>query len=425
MRIQEVRERSIPLSRYAGVAAATGGLSTSLVAVLTDTVRDGRRVVGYGHASVGRYAQGGLIRERFAPRLLGAPADSLASDDGSGIDPLRAWDLMMRDEKPGGHGERCVAVGALDMALWDAAAKAAGLPLHRFLARRLGLAEDYPQRVPVYAGGGYPYPHDDLGRLEEELRRFVDLGYTHAKIKIGAAGLDQDRRRIDRALRVLGDASRLAVDAMNRYDAEGAVDAAKALAPLGLWWFEDICDPHDFPTQAEVADIYPGPIGAGEALFSLAEARLLDLYGGVRRERDVLVFDPVQLLWPAGLPGDTRPPVRPGLAARGLPPARRLPVQPALGGGPAPGLGRGYAVGFPAIRRFRRCPAVFLGIGGIATIAWYRLRAPGDTCRAVPQASGGLENGDWLGLCGGIKKAGLWPAFLGWGWLTSDKPRLP
>lgn len=219
MRIQEVRERSIPLSRYAGVAAATGGLSTSLVAVLTDAVRDGRRVVGYGHASVERYAQGGLIRERFAPRLLGAPADSLASDDGSGIDPLRAWDLMMRDEKPGGHGERCVAVGALDMALWDAAAKAAGLPLHRFLARRLGLAEDYPQRVPVYAGGGYPYPHDDLGRLEEELRRFVDLGYTHAKIKIGAAGLDQDRRRIDRALRVLGDASRLAVDAMNRYDA--------------------------------------------------------------------------------------------------------------------------------------------------------------------------------------------------------------
>ncbi|HBO1227251.1 mandelate racemase [Pseudomonas aeruginosa] len=281
MRIQEVRERSIPLSRYAGVAAATGGLSTSLVAVLTDIVRDGRRVVGYGHASVGRYAQGGLIRERFAPRLLGAPADSLASDDGSGIDPLRAWDLMMRDEKPGGHGERCVAVGALDMALWDAAAKAAGLPLHRFLARRLGLAEDYPQRVPVYAGGGYPYPHDDLGRLEEELRRFVDLGYTHAKIKIGAAGLDQDRRRIDRALRVLDDASRLAVDAMNRYDAEGAVDAAKALAPLGLWWFED---------------------------------------SGLRRERDVLVFDPVHCY---GLPGYLA--ILDHLCARGWPRAAFRP----------------------------------------------------------------------------------------------------
>lgn len=183
-----------------------------------------------------------------------------------------------------------------------------------------GLAEDYPQRVPVYAGGGYPYPHDDLGRLEEELRRFVDLGYTHAKIKIGAAGLDQDRRRIDRALRVLGDASRLTVDAMNRYDAEGAVDAAKALAPLGLWWFEDICDPHDFPTQAEVADIYPGPIGAGEALFSLAEARLLDLYGGLRRERDVLVFDPVHCY---GLPGYLA--ILDHLCARGWPRAAFRP----------------------------------------------------------------------------------------------------
>ena len=324
----------------------------------------------------------------------------------------------MRDEKPGGHGERCVAVGALDMALWDAAAKAAGLPLHR-LARRLGLAEDYPQRVPV-AGGGYPYPHDDLGRLEEELRRFVDLGYTHAKIKIGAAGLDQDRRRIDRALRVLGDASRLAVDAMNRYDA-GRGRRSESPGAAGVVVVRGHLRPPRFPTQAEVADIYPGPIGAGEALFSLAEARLLDLYGGLRRERDVLVSTPcIAMACRATWRYSTT--CAPGLAARGLPPARRLPVQPAPGGGPAPGLGRGYAVGFPAIRRFRRCPAVFLGTGGVATIAWYRLRAPGGTCRAVPQASGGLANGGWLGLCGGLK-AGLWPAF--WGWLTSDKPRLP
>lgn len=107
---------------------------------------------------------------------------------------------------------------------------------------------------------------------------------------------------------------------MNRYDAEGAVDAAKALAPLGLWWFEDICDPHDFPTQAEVADIYPGPIGAGEALFSLAEARLLDLYGGLRRERDVLVFDPVHCY---GLPGYLA--ILDHLCARGWPRAAFRP----------------------------------------------------------------------------------------------------
>lgn len=191
MRIQEVRERSIPLSRYAGVAAATGGLSTSLVAVLTDTVRDGRRVVGYGHASVGRYAQGGLDPRAFRP----APAGGSGGQPG---ERRRQWHRSVASLGPDDarrearRPRRTLRRGGRpDMALWDAAAKAAGLPLHRFLARRLGLAEDYPQRVPVYAGGGYPYPHDDLGRLEEELRRFVDLGYTHAKIKIGAAGLDQ------------------------------------------------------------------------------------------------------------------------------------------------------------------------------------------------------------------------------------------
>ena len=296
MRIQEVRERSIPLSRYAGVAAATGGLSTSLVAVLTDAVRDGRRVVGYGHASVGRYAQGGLIRERFARACWGSggqPGErrrqwhrsvACLGPDDARREARRPRRTLRRGGRPG-HG------------LWDAAAKAAGLPLHRFLARRLGLAEDYPQRVPVYAGGGYPYPHDDLGRLEEELRRFVDLGYTHAKIKIGAAGLDQDRRRIDRALRVLGDASRLAVDAMNRYDAGARSTQRK---PWRRWGCGG--------SRTSATPISPGRSGGylsgahrcRRGLVLLAEARLLDLYGGLRRERDVLVFDPVHCY---GLPG--------------------------------------------------------------------------------------------------------------------------
>lgn len=141
---------------------------------------------------------------------------------------------MMRDEEPGGHGERCAVVGALGMALRDAMAKAVGLPLRRFLARRLGLTGDYPWCVLTCASGGYLYPHDDLGHPEEKLRCFIDLGYTHAKIKVGATGLNQDRRRIDRALRVLGDVSWLAVDAMNRYDAGDAVDIAKTLIPLKL-----------------------------------------------------------------------------------------------------------------------------------------------------------------------------------------------
>lgn len=291
MRIVAIAERTVPVSRYADPALPSGGLTTSLVAVTTDVRREGRPVVGYGYASVGRFGQGGLIRERFAPRLLAADAAALAGEAGVSLDPLRAWAVMMDGEKPGGHGERCVAVGALDMAIWDAAAKIAGEPLAVLLARRMG--RPAPEAaVRVYAGGGYPYPTDDLNQLQREIAGFADLGFTHAKIKIGATNLLVDGRRIETAARQLPGSDHLAVDAMNRFDLSAGLAAADHLSPFGLWWFEDICDPHDFATQAAIAAAYPAPIAAGEALFSVAEARLLDQHGGLRRDRDILVFDP-------------------------------------------------------------------------------------------------------------------------------------
>jgi len=291
VRIVDVRERSVPISRYADPSLPSGGLTTSAVALVTDVVRDGRPVVGYGFASMGRYAQSGLIRERFAPRLLSAHDADLVSADGRNIDPLRAWTIMMVGEKRGGHGERCVAVGTLDMALWDAAAKIAGLPLNRFLADRLGRRPE--PTVRVYAGGGYHYPRDDSTRLTNELQRMMGQGYTHAKIKIGSAPLAQDLERVDAALKVVQAPDRLAVDAMNLYDVEAALRAASALAPYGLWWFEDVCAPLDFQAHTAVAAAYPGRLAAGEALFSADEAKLLDRYGGLRLQRDVLLFDPV------------------------------------------------------------------------------------------------------------------------------------
>jgi len=174
MRIVDVRERSVAISRYRDASIPSGGLTTSIAAVVTDVVRDGRPVVGWGFGSVGRFAQGGLIRERFAPRLLAA-AD-LATPDGAGLDPMRAWRAMMAGEKPGGHGERCVAVGTLDMAVWDAAAKIARAPLHRFLADVAGERGAETDDAPVYAGGGYYYPADDAARLADEIRWFLDQG---------------------------------------------------------------------------------------------------------------------------------------------------------------------------------------------------------------------------------------------------------
>jgi L-alanine-DL-glutamate epimerase-like enolase superfamily enzyme len=299
MRIVDIRERPIRISRYRDPHIPSGGLTTSLVAVVTDVVRTGQPVVGYGFASIGRYAQSGLIRDRFAPRLLRAATQDITTDDGANLDPFRAWTVMMTGEKPGGHGERCVAVGTLDMALWDAAAKIADMPLHQFLADRL--KRDVTTRhVPVYASGGYPYPDNDIAALAEEIRHFADLGFTHVKIKIGAATLDHDLRRIEAAAAQLTGSECLAVDAMNTYDPDMSLTAASALARFGLWWFEDICDPLDFATHARVAARYDPPIAAGEALFSAAEATLLDRYAGLRRTRDILVFDPVHCY---GLPG--------------------------------------------------------------------------------------------------------------------------
>ena len=290
MKIVDIREASVPISRYADPAIAAS-LTTSVVAVVTDHRGDDGPLIGYGFASVGRFAQGGLIRERFAPRLWAAPPVDLRDDDTGSIDPCKAWAVMMQGEKPGGHGERCVAVGTLDMALWDLAAKAAGLPLHRMLSMRFG-GSGRSEPIPVYAGGGYYYPDNDLKRLEDEVRAFRSLGFTRVKIKIGSASLSRDLERIERVLSIVGDGNSLAVDAMNSYGRDDALDAASALKVHALAWFEDICDPLDYETHRRVTDAYGPPISAGEALFSRSDARNLRLYGGLRPDRDVLTFDP-------------------------------------------------------------------------------------------------------------------------------------
>ncbi len=299
MRIVHVAERTVPISRYADSAIPSGGLTTSAVVVVTDVVRDGEPVTGFGFSSIGRFGQHGLIWDRFAPRLLAATDDELRHADG-GLDPFGGWSAMMRGEKPGGHGERCVAVGTLDMALWDAAAKIAGVPLFRLLARRFG--REASADVRVYASGGYPYPNDDVARLTHEMHRMRDAGFTAVKLKIGAAPIDVDVRRIEAVLGVF-DAANVAVDAMNAYDAPSALGAAERLSPYELRWFEDVCDPLDLATLRAVAASYAPPIAAGEAMFSAQEAVLLADHGGLRPARDILLFDPAHCY---GVPGFAR-----------------------------------------------------------------------------------------------------------------------
>lgn len=290
MRIVEIREKTAPISSaIANAYIDFSRMTCSLVAVVTDVRRDGHTVVGYGFNSNGRYGQGGLIRERFAPRLLEADPESLLNDAGDNLDPDRIWVTMMRNEKPGGHGERSVAVGTIDMAVWDAVAKIAGKPLFRLLAERHGLQAD--PRVFVYAAGGYYYPGKDLTRLRAEMRSYLDRGYNVVKMKIGGVPIDDDRRRIEAVLSEIGNQASLAVDANGRFDLETAIAYAKMLREYPLFWYEEAGDPLDYPLQAALAEFYPGPMATGENLFSHQDARNLLRYGGMRPDRDWLQFD--------------------------------------------------------------------------------------------------------------------------------------
>ena len=289
-RIVDIREITKPISspiRNAYIDFSK--MTSSLVAVITNVTRYGRPVVGYGFNSNGRYGQGGLIRERFAPRLLEADPKLLLDATGENIDSDRAWAAMMANEKPGGHGERSVAVGTLDMAIWDAVAKIAGKPLFRLLAERHG--REANPRVFVYAAGGYYYPGKDLEILRREMRGYLDRGYTVVKMKIGGAPLAEDRRRIEAVLTEINGRGLLAVDANGRFDLETAIAYAKALRAYPLFWYEEAGDPLDFQLQSVLADFYPGPMATGENIFSHQDARNLLRYGGMRPDRDWLQFD--------------------------------------------------------------------------------------------------------------------------------------
>jgi L-alanine-DL-glutamate epimerase-like enolase superfamily enzyme len=291
MKIVEVREKTFPIaSAIRNAFIDFSKMTLSAVAVVTDAVRDGKRVVGYGFNSNGRYGQGALLRDRFIPRILEADPRTLLDDSGDNLDPHRIWACMMRNEKPGGHGERSVAVGTVDMAVWDAVAKIASRPLYRLLAERYGDGS-VDESVFVYAAGGYYYPGKDHRALQDEMKGYRDRGYTVVKMKIGGAPLDEDLRRIDAVLKVIGEGRGLAVDANGRFDVKTALDYARALAPYDLFWYEEAGDPLDYDLQAELSKHYAGAMATGENLFSVQDARNLLRYAGMRKDRDFLQFD--------------------------------------------------------------------------------------------------------------------------------------
>lgn len=290
MRITDIREKAVSLAdpmSNAGISYLQ--MTASAVAIDIDAGEKGT-ITGYGFSSVGRYAQSGLIAERFAPRLRAA--EDMTGADG-GLDPARGWGAMMVNEKSGGDGDRAGAVGVLDMALWDAAAKIEGMPLWRLLSERYNEDKAH-ERVPVYATGGHYYPDGDLTALTDEIQGYLDQGYETIKIKCGQNGLEDDCARIEAVLALLGnDGARLAVDVNCMCSTSGETQAmADAYAPYGLAWIEEPGHPHDFELLTALTAYYDGAIATGENLFSMSETYNLMRYGGLRAEKDLIQVDP-------------------------------------------------------------------------------------------------------------------------------------
>ncbi len=291
MRIVDIRESTAKLqSSMRNAVIDFSRMTTSVVAIITDVIRDGKPVVGYGCGSNGRYAQGGILRERLIPRLREAEPESLLDASGN-LDPVRIQACMMQNEKPGGHGDRAVAAAVIDMAVWDAVAKIEEKPLWRVLSERYNNG-DHDDRVLVYPGGGYYYPGKEIEQLQSEMRAYREQGYRIVKMKIGGAPLDTDIRRIESVLEIVGSGDNLAVDANGRFDLETAIAFGNAAAPYKLCWFEEPGDPLDFALNAELVKHYARPIATGENLFSVQDVKNLALYGGMRTDRDWIQADP-------------------------------------------------------------------------------------------------------------------------------------
>ena len=291
MKIIDIQEKIVPISsEIKNAYISFAKMDCSVVAIKTDVKIDGENVIGYGFHSNGRYAVSELLTKRFIPRLKAAEEKELLNHEGNNFSPEKIWKILMRNEKPGGHGERSTAVGTIDMAIWDIVSKIEQVPLYELLAKKYGDGK-FTNKIFVYAAGGYYYPGKDIPMLMDEMKSYLNLGFTTVKMKIGGAPLVEDLKRIESVLKLVGSGKNLCVDANGRFDLKTAIEYGKALEQYELKWFEEAGDPLDYQLNAELSKNYKNSLATGENLFSMQDSRNLIRYGGMRKDIDWLQFD--------------------------------------------------------------------------------------------------------------------------------------
>jgi L-alanine-DL-glutamate epimerase-like enolase superfamily enzyme len=295
MRIVDIRETAVPLnSTLANSSTNFSEMTTSVVAVITDAVRGGKPVCGFAFNSTGRYACGAQMRTRFIPRIMKADPQALLNAAGDNFAPEKILAAMMANEKSGGHSERSIGIGTIEVAVWDAVAKIADKPLHVVLAERYNGGK-IAEKVFCYVGAGWYAPGKGTQDLLDEMRGHLDAGYTMLKMKVGGMALADDLARVEAVKAILPKGGALAVDANSKFSRDEALAYARGLRPFDLRWFEEPCDPLDYAALAEIAAAYDAPLSTGENLYSTQDVENLVRFGGLKpARRDVIQVDPPQ-----------------------------------------------------------------------------------------------------------------------------------
>jgi D-galactarolactone cycloisomerase len=217
-------------------------------------------LVGWGEG--GQYGPpepvAACIDDVLGPRILGRDPS----------EPVRIWEELYAFSRDFGQkGTYVEAISAIDIALWDIAGQAAGLPIWKLLG---GCFRD---SVAAYATGCYyPGRFDDLApmlrALESEASTYCDAGFSLLKVKVGLLSIDHDIERLRVIRQAVGPAVGILVDANHAYSSATAIRMGRKMEPFDVRFFEEPVVPEDREGYRLVRQQNPIPVAGGECEFT-------------------------------------------------------------------------------------------------------------------------------------------------------------
>jgi L-alanine-DL-glutamate epimerase-like enolase superfamily enzyme len=207
------------------------------------------------------------IIDLLAPAIVGRDAHLIEG----------AWTRMYQEALLHGRaGSVMRALSAIDIALWDHAARAAGVPLHKFLGGR-------SNQVRAYASGGYYLDGKGVDGLHAEVAGYVKAGFDAVKIKVGRLSAAEDDDRIAAARAALGRDGLLMLDANNAWsDLPSALRAVRLWEKHDLYWIEEPFSPDDIANHSRLAAETPVAVATGEIEAGRWRAKALLDSGGIQ-----------------------------------------------------------------------------------------------------------------------------------------------